>query len=530
MPKAADAPPASPAATDLVPPFSNTLGMNFVPVPGTTVLFAAYETRVSDFNAFIKAGHTWTFRPYFDQTDSHPAVGANLQDALAFCNWLTETEQKQGAIKPNQSYRLPTNEEWSAAAGLSVSRQEASGTQDRMAENMKFPWGMEWPPPPGVGNFQEREIPGYHDGFQFTAPVGKFKPSPDGLFDLAGNVWEWTWDRQVSANPTGTLRGGCWAYFKRETLTAGYIYTVPADLRALTVGFRCVFEDKQRTAAMLAAMNAERIKAGELKRKELTQKADVDVEAIKRRLAGTGDPASTATLEPAVAGKRFRNSLRMDFVPVAGLPSLLVGATEVTVDHVRMWCVASGHASISQPHFNQQPNSPVVNISWQDARAFCEWLTAQDAGRKLLPAQAKYRLPTDEEWSVVAGLGAEAGSDPAQKHLKDSNRFPWGTDWPPRMLGTNLDAERIPGFKDSFAYTAAAGTTTPNSDGVYDLGGNVSEWCEDAWPDNADQRVARGGSWIMSTREAVLASARQHPEAGSVRFDLGFRCVLELGK
>jgi formylglycine-generating enzyme required for sulfatase activity len=515
---------------ELLTSFSNTLGMKMLPVPGTTVLFAEFETRVSDFEAYVKAGHPWSFRPHFEQTGGHPAVGANLRDALAFCNWLTETEQKQGKIKPNQLYRLPTNEEWSAAAGLGAERQQTVATQDRMAEVMRFPWGQAWPPPPGAGNFQEKEIPGYDDGYPFTSPVGKFTPSADGLYDLAGNVWEWTWDRQLSAAPTGTLRGGCWAYFKRETLTASYIYSVPADLRALTIGFRCVFEDKERTALLLAAMSADRLKAEQQKKKELTQKPKIDATAMKKKLAGEDADKAVGALPPAQVGAKFRNALKMEFVPVKALPGLLIGSTEVTVGNVNAWTSSGAHPAITQPHFNESLNDPVVNVSWQDAQAFCDWLTKEDQERKLLPPGARYRLPTDQEWSSLAGLSTEIGTDPAQKHLQDKTQYPWGTEWPPRALGANLDAPRVPGFRDSFAYTAPVGSTTANAEGLFDLGGNVSEWCADAWPDNANQRVVRGGSWIMSAQEAVLASARQHPMAESIRYDLGFRCVIDFGK
>jgi hypothetical protein len=65
-------------------------GMVFLPVPGTTILFAQYETRVSDFTEFASAGtYPWSFRPHFEQGKDEPVVGVNLQDAIAYCNWLT---------------------------------------------------------------------------------------------------------------------------------------------------------------------------------------------------------------------------------------------------------------------------------------------------------------------------------------------------------------------------------------------------------------------------------------------------------
>jgi len=511
--------------------FANSLGMKFAPVPGTTVLFAVNETRVSDYQAMLKSGdYEWTFKPHFGQGDDHPVVGINLQDALAFCNWLTQTERTQGKIKANQGYRLPTNTEWNAAAGLGSDRKENVSTEDRLQETIKFPWGTQWPPPEGAANLQEKEIEGYKDGFPFTAPVGSFKPTAEGLHDVVGNVWEWAWDRELRSTPVGTLRGGSWAYFRREALVSAYRYEVPVDMRAPTVGFRCVFEDKQRTAELLAAVSAAETKATEDKRAELMMKKSGDSQAVKDLLKATAAGGSAtlidpATLSPAKAGVPFKNPLGMEFLPVEGLP-VLVGKTEVTIAAMDAWRKAAGKKPGEPTRFSSTTNHPAVSIAWEDATAFAAWLTEQDVQNKLLPAGASYRLPKDSEWSIAAGLKAEPGADPAAKHLSDKTAYPWGQ-WPPKPLTVNLDAPNIPGFQDSHSYTAPVASLVPSATGLHDLGGNVSEWCADEWPGAANERVVRGGSWLMSSPDALLTSARQHYAKTFTRYDLGFRCVLE---
>ncbi|MCW5557391.1 MAG: SUMF1/EgtB/PvdO family nonheme iron enzyme, partial [Verrucomicrobiae bacterium] len=131
-------------------PFTNSLGMQFVPVPGTGVLFSVWETRVRDFRAFVEAtGHDatgkmysigpdgWKLRgrtwkdPGFHQSPSHPVCGVSFGDATRFCEWLTGKERTAGVIGAGSRFRLPTDAEWSAAVGGTL-----------------YPWGNEWPPPP----------------------------------------------------------------------------------------------------------------------------------------------------------------------------------------------------------------------------------------------------------------------------------------------------------------------------------------------------------------------------------------------
>src|SRR5579863_1322226 len=136
-------------------PFVNSLGMKFVPAGTPGVLFSVWDTRVKDYQSFVTATQGDWLRPFFKQGPTEPAVDVSLDDAIAFCQWLTEKEIKEGLLKANQSYRLPTDAEWSKAAGL---EERADGTPEGKSCKIKdvYPWGTAYPPPMDAGNYNRK--------------------------------------------------------------------------------------------------------------------------------------------------------------------------------------------------------------------------------------------------------------------------------------------------------------------------------------------------------------------------------------
>ncbi|TLD69039.1 formylglycine-generating enzyme family protein [Phragmitibacter flavus] len=522
----------------------NSQKMPLRPVPGTPVLFAAYPTRVSDFTAFVsESGYQWDHKPHFPQTGDHPVVNITLQDAAAFCSWLTEKERASGTITEFQSYRLPTNREWDAAVGLASAQTQRSLTSaQEIDESRSFPWGLQWPPPAKAGNFNSYEINGTDDGHPYTSPVGAFDPSPQGLHDLAGNVWEWAWDREDPINSAALLRGGSWMYFRKECLTSNYRYLVSADLRAPSIGFRYIFEDKRETATFLANQQKSRAEEDKQQITMLNTAPDVSAEEVakmrqsleaRRAQSDSSTPVELpdpASLKPATSTDAYTNKLGMKFHPF-GAPGMLMGETEVRVQDYEAAQKATGKSWTRRPTFVIQPSHPVVNVTWQEANDFAEWLTATDRESNLIPANARYRLPTDAEWSVAVGLKDEAGTDPASKSGSNTVDYPWGTSqWPPPTFSANLDTGRMSGYADNFSYTSPVGSFSPNTFNLHDLAGNVAEWCSDPWPGAAGERVVRGSSWITSAQADALSSARQHFTEDTALPHIGFRLVLDLSQ
>ena len=170
---------------------------------------------------------------------------------------------------------------------------------------------------------------------------------------------------------------------------------------------------------------------------------------------------------------------------------------------------------------------PVVNVSWDDAQAFCRWLTEKERGEGKIPANAAYRLPTDAEWSQAVGIGGREGAgSPKEKDGKLAGVFPWGAEWPPPKGAGNYAP---PLNVDAFATTAPVASFAANQFGLHDLDGNVWEWCEDLYDDKLKYRVLRGGSWGDDFAGHLLSSFRlsRTPDA---RYDYGgCRCVLAAG-
>jgi formylglycine-generating enzyme required for sulfatase activity len=296
-------------------------------------------------------------------------------------------------------------------------------------------------------------------------------------------------------------------------------------------------------------------------------------------------PSSPAAPAPAVNSllgvskeAPYQNSLGMAFVP-AGTPGVLFSVWETRVRDFEAFVEDSGHDAIGDNSFGtpaytlektadgkdaewaqkggswqnprfpskQTGEHPVVCVSNLDAEAFCAWLTKKDRASGKIPATASYRLPSDAEWSRACG----------------SSVFPGGGSYPPKSSDGNYCGKEAmvgafegfsegfsnelveAGYRDSAARTAAVGMFGENRFGLYDMGGNVFEWCSTwytadlndaetlkAMPvlknDRGGQtyRVLRGSSWYGFDRVNLRSSAR-YIAPPTIRNDhYGFRCVL----
>ncbi len=253
-------PAVTPASAGKDAPFVNTLGMKFVPVPGTKALFCIWETRVQDYAVFAREGgrlkdDSWKLEekdgvPVGREPD-HPACAMTWDEADAFCQWLTKRETDAGKLPKDLAYRLPTDEEWDRAVGIPTDTS-ATPAERNGKNNDDFPWGTDFPPTRPVGNYGDKSfhdqlpaagekwLEGYSDGFPTTAPVGTFPPNALGIYDLGGNVWEWCSDFFDAAHTAHVLRGGSWDNSERGIMLAGHRSQRKTANRDNNHGFRCV--------------------------------------------------------------------------------------------------------------------------------------------------------------------------------------------------------------------------------------------------------------------------------------------------
>ena len=170
-------------------------------------------------------------------------------------------------------------------------------------------------------------------------------------------------------------------------------------------------------------------------------------------------------------------------------------------------------ASWRSPGFSQDDNHPVVCISWNDAQAFKEWLS-RSSGKS-------YRLPTEAEWEYAARSGGKREKYAGTSNDAELGEYAWY-------------------FANSGSTTHPAGQKRPSGLGLYDMTGNVWEWCRDWYgeeyyaespkdnprgPSSGTYRVLRGGSWLFYPR-LVRAANRDRIYPDSRFFNLGFRLAV----
>lgn len=238
-------------------------------------------------------------------------------------------------------------------------------------------------------------------------------------------------------------------------------------------------------------------------------------------------------------GRRANETLR----EVAMSRLFYLGRHEVTNEQFRRF-LGDHDPGQFQDHDLDEADQPVVEVSWAQAAAYCNWLSDLDGlprfylteGNEITgiaPSATGYRLPTEAEWAWASrqtGLPAE------------EMRFPWGRNLPPPdrygnfadRSAAHLVGRVIFGYNDNHIVAAPVGTFGSNALDIFDLSGNVAEWVNDFYeipddspvtdplgPTDAEYHVIRGSSWMHGTITELRLSFRDYGREG--RQDVGFR-------
>jgi len=178
------------------------------------------------------------------------------------------------------------------------------------------------------------------------------------------------------------------------------------------------------------------------------------------------------------------------------------------------------------PGFSQTDEHPVVCVSWNDSNAYIDWFNRKTG--------KTYRLPTEAEWEYAARSGGK------------NYKYSWGNGSPSGNIADESGKRQFSGwtiwqgYDDGYVFTAPEGQFKPNDIGLYDMSGNVWEWCQDRYdksyysnsskdnpqgPSSGSHRVLRGGSWFDIPGD-VRAAGRLRGDPGYRDSSTGFRVVL----
>nr|WP_317194234.1 SUMF1/EgtB/PvdO family nonheme iron enzyme [Penaeicola halotolerans] len=183
---------------------------------------------------------------------------------------------------------------------------------------------------------------------------------------------------------------------------------------------------------------------------------------------------------------------------------------------------------------------PVVGVSWDQAQEFAKWRTIhlnnnKDAGKRGKTVEfdmPDFRLPSEAEWEYAAKGG------------KDIAKYPWGGPYMTNQNGcmlANFKSNRGNYIDDGYAYTAPVDAYLPNDYGLFNMAGNVAEWCEDAFNPKAEatnwdldpvykdvnepKKMVRGGSW-KDMSHFLQTSTRTYEYQDEQTAYIGFRCAM----
>jgi formylglycine-generating enzyme required for sulfatase activity/serine/threonine protein kinase len=445
----------------------------------------------------------------------NPVEQVSWDDAVAFCAKLSAlpAEQKIGRV-----YRLPTEAEWEYSCRAGTTSAYSFGDDGNNLGDCAW--------------FSENSTGKTHH-------VGRKQANSWGMYDTHGNVWEWCQDWYAidsggaTSDPIGPVsgasrvfRGGGWYHTPSICRAARRSYEKVSH-RSNHLGLRvvCDFSIQEHSGTVQVPPRGKApfdTALARLHQKAWADHLGVPVEStnsIGMKLVvippgefTTGSPESEAGRQPDEAQHR---------VTIADAFSL--GVYEVTQSQYEQ-------VMGSNPRHFKGANNPVEQVTWNDAVDFCTRLSSLPAERT---AGRIYRLPTEAEWEYACRAGTTTvysfGDD-----AKDLSKYAWFGDNSGKSIIDSASMYPTGNSADYAGYfaklaanhceTHAVGEKLPNGWGLYDMHGNVFEWCSDV---DGSLRVRRGGGWDYGAAHSRTALRGLGPPTSRGN-DGGFRIVCDL--
>jgi len=409
---------------------------------------------------------------------TNPVEMVSWEEAVEFCRKLSE--------KTGKTLRLPTEAEWEYACRAGTKTRFSFG--DSASALGDYAWY------------------GSNSGNK-THPVGQKKPNAWGLYDMHGNVWEWCAD-WYGSYPSGSLtdpqgpgsgslrvvRGGSWRLNVTDDFRCAYRDDLGPPFRLGIHGFRCAGTRIEDAPGKLVPAPEPKSSPAGLTL-DLGKGVAMTLVLIPPGKFVMGSPDSEQGRSPD-EGPQHEVIISKPFY---------MGVTEVT--QAQYEAVMGTNPSNIKGETN-----PVEMVSWTDATEFCKKLSEK--------TRQAVRLPTEAEWEYACRAGSKT-------------RFSFGDS--DSVLGDYAWYKSNSGDK-----THPVGQKKPNAWGLYDMHGNVWEWCQDfhggyaagagrdpAGPGSGTHRVLRGGSWF--TIPVICRSAhRNYIRPDNRHYLCGFRVVVSV--
>ncbi|WP_375341956.1 formylglycine-generating enzyme family protein [Okeania sp. SIO3B5] len=515
----------------------NGIKLEMVYIPGGSFLMGSPENEAERLNS-ESPQHQVTLQPFYISKypitqnqyqaimgenpshfkgGNHPVEKVTWHNATEFCQRLSE---KTGKI-----YRLPSESQWEYAC------RAGTTTPFYFGETITSE----------LGNYNGNYIYGKapkSKHLEKTTEVGIFPPNAFGLHDMHGNVWEWcqdVWRNNYNGAPTDgsawesegdssqrLLRGGCWNIHPRFCRSARRIRN-NADYYGSYWGFRLLllpdFQQKFQNTGEISSV----INETSPPQKFLTSIPESKIgEIFTFEVVTVNNSGKIINGTPGNARQKIEdlgNGIKLEMVYIPG-GSFIMGSPENELH--RYDAESPQHQVTLKPFYmskypitqNQYlaimgknpsdfkgENCPVERVTWHNAKEFCQKLS-EKTGRI-------YRLPSESQWEYACRAGTTT----------------------PFYFGETITSE-LANYNGNYAYgkapqskyrqkTTEVGIFPPNAFGLYDMHGNVWEWCLDIWHINYDgaptdgstwesqgssnKRVLRGGCWCNLTRSCRSA-------------------------